>query len=32
MTDRIILEHTAREHLRQELAAMDNLLGLIIVL
>ena len=31
MTRRIVLEVTAGEHLRQELAAMDDLLGLGIV-
>ena len=32
MTHRIILEATAGEHLRQKLAAMDDLLGVLIVL
>ena len=32
MTQRVILEDTAREHLGKELTAGDDLLGLIIVL
>ena len=31
MTNRIILENTAGEHPRQKLAALDDLLGIVIV-